>query len=417
MPERRAVGWILLGLGAALLLTVAPAEAKRQRPRGPLVGHVSPTSAVIWFYTGQRAGVRVFYRTAEAPKTAAKAVVMPAGAAGPLTARVTLPDLTPDTAYVYRVVFQGKTEEAWTGAFRTAPRTGSPTKFRFAVSSCMKHDHDFQDAWLRLLETKPDFQLLLGDNVYADSTVRGVLWDHYLRMRGVWQFASVVRNVPTYAMWDDHDYAGDNRGGEVRRKVQVLDVFREVWANPSAGTPGVPGAFFKLSRGDVDFFVLDGRYHRSRLEAPNGPRKRMIGDGQFRWFSQAIRASKARFKVIASGSTIEVEGEDTWVKYKFELERIWRLIRDEKIGGVIWVSGDLHEGQLETFPKARTGFYDLTEVISSGIANSRDHEFAIMDFDTTVKDPTCHIQVLDGHGKLVEERTLRCSALQVRLGR
>ncbi|MDF1701251.1 MAG: alkaline phosphatase D family protein [Planctomycetota bacterium] len=410
--QTRTLAALLILLVAALL--AAPLEAKPQRPRGPLVGHVGPTTAVLWFYTGYRPGVRLYYRPADAPKTAARWIPMPAAATGPQTARVTVRDLQPDTDYVYRFTFKGRTEDTWAGRFRTAPKAGAATRFRLAVTSCMKHDHDYQDAWRHLLAEKPDFQLLLGDNVYADSTTRKVLWDHHLRMRGVWQFAQVIRNVPTYAMWDDHDFAGDNRGGEVKTKARSLDVFQELWANPAAGAPGVPGAFFQLSRGDVDFFVLDGRYYRSRVEARNDSRKRMIGDAQFRWLAERMRASTARFKVIASGSTIEVEGEDTWVNYRFDLERIWKLVQTERIGGVIWLSGDLHESQIETHAKARTGFYDLTEVISSGIANSRDHEFAVLDFDTTVEDPTCHIRIIDGHGKLFQGTTLRASALQVR---
>ena len=405
----------LVLLAAVLSLACVPAEvaARGQNPRGPVVGHVGPSTATIWFYTGNRGGVRCYWRKEGAPKESARWIPMPRFQGGPETARVHLPGLEPDTAYVYRFFVGSKTEATWAGRFKTAPKPGTPTRFRMAVASCMKHDHDYQDAWRHVLTEQPDFQLLLGDNVYADSTTRSVLWDHHLRMRGVWEFAQLVRQVPTYAMWDDHDFAGDNLGGEVPTKARSLAVFRELWMNPAAGTPEVPGAFFQLTRGNVDFFVLDGRYYRSRLEARNDASKRMIGDGQFGWFAERIRASKAPFKVIASGSTIEVEGEDTWVNYRFELQRIWDLIRSERIGGVIWLSGDLHESQIETHPKAKTGFYDLTEVISSGIANSRDHEFAVLDFDTTVPDPTCRIRIIDGLGKLFQERTLRASALQV----
>jgi alkaline phosphatase D len=227
-------------------------------------------------------------------------------------------------------------------------------------------------------------------------------------------FGELLRNTPTYAMWDDHDFAGDNRGGEVRNKHVSLEVFKEVWANPSAGPPQVPGAFFKLSWGDVDFFVLDGRYYRSRLEAPNNQKKRMIGDAQFRWFSRALRASKAPFKIIASGSTIEIEGEDTWVNYRFELQRIWNLIRDEHISGVLWMSGDLHRSLVDTHPKAETGFYDLHEIISSGIANSDDLSFATLAFDTTIPDPTVHVKIHHGDTSIIQEKLIRASELVVR---
>ena len=393
---------LLLGVGGT-------AQAKPPRLYGPMVGHVSPTSAVLWVYTSHAPGVRVWYRPAAVPASAARSVDLVRNH------RVTLPDLTPDTGYVYRVVYQGETFEHWTGSFRTPPRAGTPHKFRMAVSSCMKPDHGDQHAFVSLLAEQSDFQLLLGDNVYADSLVRDVVWRHYLEMRGVWQFAEVLRQVPTYALWDDHDFAGDNIGGaQVPQRARVLDIFREVWANPSYGIPGVPGVFFKLTWGDVDIFVLDGRYYRSALKDPNGTRKRMIGDAQFAWFAREIAASKAPFKFIASGSTLELEGTDTWAAYNYDRNRIWGLIREQRIGGVIWLSGDLHEGLVAVHPKAMTGFYDLYEVISSGIANSRDHEFAVLDVDTTVADPTCAIRILDGQGKLVQEERVTRSMLRVR---
>jgi len=227
------------------------------------------------------------------------------------------------------------------------------------------------------------------------------------------QFQELLRQTPTYAIWDDHDFAGDNKGGEVKRKADVLSVFREMWANPAAGLPGVPGIFFRLSRGDVDFFALDGRYYRSRVEAPNDARKRMLGDAQFRWLAAGLRASKAKFKVIVSGSTIKVEGQDTWSHYEFALKRVYAVIRDARIGGVLWLSGDLHRSQIEVHGKAETGFYDLIEVVSSGIAVKGDHSFATLRFDTTVADPVVHVRIHHGDGRITAERLLRASELQV----
>jgi len=379
-----------------------------------MIGHVSPTTVVIWAYTKNRPGVRVYYRPRAATADAARFVDMDSSRAGAQRARVTLHGLEPDTEYVYRVFFRRKTEATWRGGFRTPPVKGTPTRFKMGVSSCMRPDHKDHGSWTLLLEEEPDFHLLLGDNNYADDPNRGVLWRHYMDMRKVPQFGALLREVPTYAMWDDHDFAGDNRGAEVKQKAASLEAFREVWANPAAGLPQVPGAFFQLSWGDVDFFVLDGRYYRSRLEAPNDNRKRMIGDGQFRWFKRAIKASQARFKIIASGSTIEVEGEDTWVQYRFSLQRIWKLIRDERISGVLWMSGDLHRSLVDVHPKAETGFYDLQEIISSGIAASDEGSFATLAFDTTLPDPTVHVKIHHGNGSIMEEKTIRCSELVVR---
>ena len=399
---------------ALLLLSPRPVEAAGAYMRGPMIGHVSPTTAVIWAYTKNRPGVRVYYREKGAPATAARFVDMKSSLMGMQRARVTLTGLKPDTEYVYRVFFRRKTEATWRGGFRTPPPVGTPTRFKMGVSSCMKVDAPSHESFRLLLREKPVFHLLLGDNHYADDPNASKLWTAYLDMRRKPAFAELLRETPTYAMWDDHDFAGDNRGGEVRRKHISLEVFKEVWANPSAGLPNVPGAFFKLSWGDVDFFVLDGRYYRSRFEAPNNASKRMIGDAQYRWFARQITQSKACFKIIASGSTIEVEGEDTWVHYRYDLQRIWNLIRDRRIGGVLWMSGDLHRSLIDTHPATETGFYDLHEIVSSGIANSDDLSFATVAFDTTLPDPQAHVKIHHGNASIIEEKVIRRSTLEMR---
>jgi alkaline phosphatase D len=397
---------------ALLFLLGAPwAEAAGPYMRGPMIGHVSPTTAVIWAYTKNRPGVRVYYRPTAAPASQAKYVEMDASATGSRRARVLLTGLTPATEYVYRVFFRRQTEPTWRGDFRTPPPQGTPLRFKMAVSSCMKPDAPSHHSFTLLQNEDPDFHLLLGDNHYEDDPHMGRLWGAYLAMRKIPAFGALLREVPTYAMWDDHDFAGDNRGGEVKNKAESLEAFKEVWANPSAGLPDLPGAFFQLSWGNVDFFVLDGRYYRSRLEAPNNDRKRMIGDAQYRWFARALKASTAPFKIIASGSTIEIEGEDTWVNYRFELQRIWNLIKDERIPGVLWMSGDLHRSLIDTHPKAETGFYDLHEIISSGIANSDDESFATLTFDTTIADPSVHVKIHHKDGSITQEKTIRSSEL------
>lgn len=404
---------LILFVLSLVVVPASPAEAAGPYFRGPMVAHVSPTTATIWAYSRYRTGLRVYFRQDGADKSTARHVDMNDPGAGPRRAQVLLRGLEPSTRYVYRVLLNRQTQPGWDGSFTTPPVAGQASRFTIALASCMKDDHDFQDAWHVLLAQKPDLQLLLGDNAYVDSKRRGNHWSKHMDMRRVGQFQNVLRQVPTYAIWDDHDFAGDNSAGAgLKERVELLQVFQELWGNPAAGIPGVPGAFFKLTRGDVDFFVLDVRYHRSRLGARNDARKRMLGDGQFQWLARGLRQSKARFKVICSGSTIAVDGKDCWTQYEFALQRVYDLIRDARIDGVFWVSGDLHRSQIEVQPKAKTGFYDLVEVVSSGIAVKGAHSFATLSFDTTVADPTAHIRIIHGDGSIPQERVLRASELR-----
>ena len=90
-------------------------------------------------------------------------------------------------------------------------------------------------------------------------------------------------------MWDDHDYGPNDSDGTAAGKENSLVAFKELFANPGAGTSDTPGAFYRFSWGDVDFFMLDGRYHRSPDKAPNDDNKRMLGDAQFKWLADELR--------------------------------------------------------------------------------------------------------------------------------
>ncbi len=377
-----------------------------------MVGHVGPTEAIIWAHHPSASGLRVFYREAGAPIGEARVARTSTAANGPRMARARLTGLEPDTDYVYRVaVGQGRSPRH-RGSFRTPPRKGTPSRFTMATASCMK-PKVLPHTWHVLLEQKPVFQLLLGDNVYADTTKRSRLWKAYLDMRNVEAFRVAIGRAATYAVWDDHDFAGDNADGTEPGKAEALRTFKEVWANPSFGAPGVPGTFFDFSWGDVDFFVLDGRYHRSPVKARNDHRKRMLGDAQFRWLLQRLAASKATFKVLASGSTMKDKPDDSWAHYDFSRRRLFKAIADRRIEGVLYLSGDLHRSEIRVHPAAETGFYDLVEVISSGIQRDYEGSFATLTFDTTAEDPSVEVRVFLRDGSVKAERTFRCSQMRM----
>lgn len=392
---------------------------------GPLVGHVTHDSVKLWMWAGRAADYQVLYWPATASETQALAPVsMAADEAQNWVARTTLTGLTPGTEYHFRISVDGKFDPLWTGGFRTAPRDGDPSRFRMAVSSCMRPEFANHSSWYLLLLQKPDFQLLLGDNIYADTTNIQKLWKHYLSMRSVPEFAATLRSMPTWAIWDDHDFGPNNSDGTLRGKGDSLSVFRHVWANPAAGVPAVPdgqggmkpgisGAFFKFTYGQVEFFMLDGRYHRSPNVEKDGPDKTMLGHEQMAWLTEGLKGSTAKFKVLASGSTFMHSKSDGWRSFPTARKVLLNTIADHRIAGVLYLSGDIHESLIDTHPAAATGGYPLTEVISSGIANSKTRSFATIDFDTLAADSTAHIRILHGDGTVRQEKRLKLSELQM----
>ena len=381
---------------------------------GPMVGHASDSNAIVWMYAPKDSKLEITFKkeSSSGKGTTADLVAVsePAGDLPGVPYTVTLQKLKPQTNYKYQVSVNGKSDTAHSGTFETAPSAGEGSKFRMAVTSCMKFGQP-QKSWDLLRGEKPNLHVTLGDTQYSDTTNPTTQWKHHLRYRAVPEFSAVLRSMPNYAMWDDHDYGPNNSDGTAAGKENSLVGWNQIWGNPASGTAATPGAFFKFSWGEVDFFMVDGRYHRSPDNAPDDDKKRMLGDAQFAWLIDGLKNSKAKFKVIASGSTLSDSKNDGWRIYTFARHRLFDAIGNNKISGVLYMSGDIHRSRVWTHPESDRVGYPLIEVISSGVANSKTLGYATVDFDTTADDPTVQVRIVHGDGETPADKTWKLSEL------
>ena len=263
--------------------------------------------------------------------------------------------------------------------------------------------------WHRDVELgEVDVVMLPGGFSYGDYLRAGAIATMSPIMDAVKDFANVLRTTPTYAIWDDHDYGPNDSDGTAEGKENSLRAFRELWALPPTGTKDTPGAFYSFQWGDVEFFMLDGRYHRSPDKAENDDKKRMLGDAQFEWLLDGLRNSTATFKVLASGSTLQASSGDGWRIYDFSRNRLYNAVNDNGIDGVIYLSGDVHSSSIQVHEAPG---YPLVEVISSGIANSGTKSFATLSFDTSADDPTVRVRIIHGDGSVPKDEVFALSAM------
>lgn len=396
------------------VLFTFPLSALPEGVAGPLIGSVTPNSATAWLFLPPETTASIScapdpanaqVRTAEF-----RSLDKPAGKAKGAPAKATITDLQANTHYQFTIALSGKNAPELKGSFHTPPATNTPHKFRMVLTSCMRIGQ-IQDSWKLVLAEKPVLHLTVGDTHYSDTTNPTVQWEHHLRYRGVPEYAKVLREIPVYSMWDDHDYGPNNSDGTAKGKENSLAGWHQFWANPGAGTKQTPGAFYRFSWGEVDFFMVDGRYHRSPDNAPDDEKKRMLGDAQFSWLLEGLKNSKAKFKVIASGSTLNHSKSDGWRIYTFSRHRLLDSLREHRIPGVVYMSGDIHRSLTWEHHESKRLGYPFVEVISSGVANSKTLSFATVDFDTTQDDPSMTARVIDGTGKVVENKTWRLSQL------
>lgn len=388
--------------------------AADQSPAGPLVGHTTAHSSSLWMYTPSDALVEVLLSPEDGDGEVRSIQAEPISTEGlevqGAAWKADLTGLEPLQRYRYQFRVDGELQPEHAGSFQTAPRNGAPAKFRLGLTSCMKIIKP-QDSWQHFLDDEPTLHLTLGDTVYADTTNPAIQWRHHLQYRQSPLFAQVIRAMPTYALWDDHDFGPNNSDGTSKGKEASLSGWKRVWLNPGAGTPELPGAFFRFAWGDVEFFVVDGRYHRSPDKAPDDQHKTMLGDAQFAWLVEGLKNSSAKFKVVASGSPLDHSLHDGWRIYAHARRQFFDAIKENRIDGVIYLSGSLHNSLAwEHHESDRVG-YPLVEVISSGIANSKKLSYATIDFDTTRSDPTMSVRIVRKGGKLHQQATWRLSQL------
>lgn len=364
-------------IGASLALSPLSAwAASFGYPRllqGPMVGDVGPTHITVWDASGPYS-LAVEYsesREFDAPKTSAAVVT---SEADDLCAVVRVDGLKPGTHYWYRVLVDGIADRYQSVPYETRTAPAGPADFRVAFGSCARIVRDAEQRIFDVVSREaPDLFLWLGDNVYADAESALAIADEMRRQRDVPRARAVARSIPQLAIWDDHDFGYNNSDGTSPIKTQSLTVFRRYWANPAYGLPAVPGVFFEYNYGGVDFFMLDGRYHRSPNSSPDGPDKTMLGAGQLEWLQRRLLASRAPFKVLVSGSGWSMADGlqgDTWAAFRRERDGLFEFIREREIGGVVLLSGDSHVGELNCIPWSERGGYDLYDLVSSPLAQS-----------------------------------------------
>ena len=321
---------------------------------------------------------------------------------------------------------------------RTLPDTSlkqdAPSdKFTIAFGGGAGYVPQNERIWDTIGAIDPRALLLLGDNAYIDdpATPEMQLF-HYYRRQSQPEWSKLAKQVPIYAIWDDHDFTtNDGWGGpaieEPKWKREVWKVFKDNWDNPYyGGGEEQPGCWFDFWIGKVHFVLIDGRYYR---ESPKGKDPSMLGPVQMKWLKKTLK-KPATFTVFCTNVPVTPKvkpgSKDTWDGYSKERQRIFKYVADQKIPGVIILSADRHRSDAYRIDTGIEGMYPLYEWQSSRLTNQHVHglikhslfgynekqSFGRVDFDLTAADPTVKYTVVNIDGKAVHSLELKRSELQ-----
>ena len=276
------------------------------------------------------------------------------------------------------------TQEARQGAppEGDATTSGAPT-LSIAFGSCAHQDHP-QPMLDVAIDQRPDAFVFLGDNVYADTGDPEELRAIYGRLEARPEFQRLKAAMPLHATWDDHDYGLNDGGREYEHKAVTAEVFFDFWGVPKGSdrraSPGVYGVAW-LTSGErrVQLLLLDTRTFRGPLTpAGDDPRYKhryrpdprddadILGAEQWAWLEARLQ-EPADLRVIATSIQFSADytGFEAWANLPAEQTRMVHLLRKTGAHPVVFISGDVHHGELSKFSvEGEPHLYDLT---SSGI--------------------------------------------------
>jgi len=381
---------------------------------GPMIGSVTDTGASIWLrLDGETENVSAKGSIVNMSRVV-ESTVADAVAENGFTVVLKMENLSPGMPYQGDIYIDGELIDGKSFRFETYPKPGTPSKFSVAFGGGAGFVPEWERMWDTIGNHKPSAFLMLGDNVYIDDP-ENPLTHHYCysRRQSRLEWQKLISTTPVYSIYDDHDFGINDcvPGPEIESpawKRQVWNLFRQNWVNPAyGGGEGNPGCWYDFSIGDVQFFMLDGRYYRD-LEGGS-----MLGPVQKKWLLEALSKSKATFKVIASPvpftPDIKPGSRDPWDGYPEEREEIFSHIESEKIDGVFLVAADRHRTDLRKI--ARNNGPDFYEFESSRLTNHHTHSvvktkgllwgysekcsFGLMEFDTAAEVPQVTFKCID----------------------
>ena len=344
-----------------LLLSLATCglKTKNTLSHGPLLSSVTDSSAAIWVRTEVPGKVMFKVSEIDENKIQWKRNIY-AGENSDNTCIARISGLKPDSKYKYKISAGGSIYENY---FSTTGRSFVNRRIRIVYGYGYQPREDEMpegsSVFLKMKERKADAVFFLGDFPYTEKGSREQIRNGNKELREITGFKELTAGTATYGIYDDHDFGPNDCDGLHEYADEALEAFKEYWPNPSYGLENDKGIYSSFIIGSVEFFLLDGRY-AARQDEINPT---MLGKIQFDWLCKSLSQSTARYKVLVSGTPFSRFKKDCWAGtyYINERDRLFKYINDNKISGVIGISGDIHRNDIFKIPIGDNNyFYDFT---------------------------------------------------------
>ena len=333
------------------------------------------------------------------------------------------------------------------GCSAPKPQKVKTVKFKtnlsqIAFGSCAKEYKD-QPILETVLTKKPELFIYLGDNIYGDSRDMEVLKAKYKKLAAKKEFQNLRANCMVLATWDDHDYGENDSGRHYPFKAESKEIFLDFWKEPKISKrrrhDGIyHSVFFGDKEHRIQIILLDTRTFRDDLilaedknpwkndYKPNtNPDSTFLGKQQWQWLETQFQ-KPAKIRIIASSNQFahEYNGYESWTNVPHEQKKMLDLIKKTKANGVVFISGDVHWGELSKMEYE--GGYPIFDITSSGLTEEwesvepnknrlgevvRDNNFGMINIDWSDPDPELNFHIYDINGNSRVGYKVKLSAL------
>jgi alkaline phosphatase D len=427
-------GLLLTGgmAGRALAQQGAPAlitseQLRPSLPYGVQTGDLAGDRAILWARADRPARLMVEWATTEAFDDA-RSVRGPAALEdSDYTAKVDLAGLPRGERVFYRVVMVDLADhdlasEPVVGSFWTPPAARRDIRFVWSGDTAgqgwgINLDWGGMKIYETMRRVEPAFFIHSGDTIYADGPIAaeqempdGGIWQNVTteakakvaetlaEFRGNYAYNLLDDNlrrfnaaVPILAQWDDHEitnnwYPHEDLAGDPKKagyKVTSVDLLAARGAR--AFMEYMPVRQHPLDQErlytafgygpSLDVFRIDMRSYRgpntANDQAEGSETTAFLGPEQIRWLKQALLASRATWKVIASDMPIGLvvpdgdlfenlaNGDGPARGRELEIAGLLRFIRDAGITGVVWLTADVHYTAAHRYDPNRAQFQEF----------------------------------------------------------
>lgn len=361
---------------------------------GPMNGYSEYSEVLIWIQTRCTKQLSIKYKKTNEQNWSEKSIELD-GSCNAQNSKIILSNLSFGSTYEYQILLNKKIpfKAEYPFFFKTKSlwewRTPAPD-FKFMFGSCLYINDSAYDrpgkpygqgtSILNSMANTPvDFMIWLGDNTYLRepdfASVSGINY-RYQHTRSEKNLQAFLAKTHHYATWDDHDY-GDNDGNEsFNLKEHTRKTFIDYWGNKTFGEKN-EGVYSNFKYSDAAFFLLDDRSFRTESEINELKNsKTQLGKNQLNWLKNNLKHSRAPFKFICMGGQFLNKNTqmESFNLYQKERNELLQFIVDEKINGVVFLSGDRHHTEILTDSSYQNelgyAFIDITSSpLSSGVSN------------------------------------------------